>query len=98
MIACAITLYFFRQNLLGIHESSGKALKIMIATTVMAVVMLAWCGVTLAVRGPVNHVPLAPGPAPKVEYQVVTATDRVTGEETADVEARSGDRASSCRR
>ena len=35
-----ITLYFFRQNLLGIHESSDKALKIMIATTVMAVVML----------------------------------------------------------
>ncbi len=42
-----ITLYFFRQNLLGIHESSGKALKIMIATTVMAVVILVWCGVTL---------------------------------------------------
>ena len=29
VIACAITLYFFRQNLVGIHESSGKALKIM---------------------------------------------------------------------
>ena len=40
-IACAVTLYFLRQNLLGIHESSGKALKIMIATTVMAVIMLA---------------------------------------------------------
>ncbi len=39
-IACAVTLYFLRQNLLGIHESSGKALKIMIATTVMAVIML----------------------------------------------------------
>ena len=37
LIACATTLYFLRQNLLGIHESSGKALKIMIATTVMAV-------------------------------------------------------------
>ena len=35
----------------GIHESSDKALKIMIATTVMAVVMLVWCGVTLAVSG-----------------------------------------------
>src|SRR5579871_6525147 len=44
-IACLITLYFFRQNLLGIHESSDKALKIMIATTVMAAVMLIWCGV-----------------------------------------------------
>ena len=33
VIACAVTLYFFRQNVLGIHESSGKALKIMMATT-----------------------------------------------------------------
>ena len=37
LFAIAVTLYFFRQNLLGIHESSDKALKIMIATTVMAV-------------------------------------------------------------
>ena len=50
-IAVAITLYFFRQNIIGIHESSGKALKIMIATTVMAVVILVWCGITLFVRG-----------------------------------------------
>jgi amino acid transporter len=56
-IACLITVYFFRQNLIGIHESSGKALKIMIATTVMAVVILTWAGVTLAVRSPVNPVP-----------------------------------------
>ncbi len=80
IIACAITLYFFRQNLVGIHESSGKALKIMVATTVMAVVILVWCGATLLVRGPVNRVPLAPNLSPKVEYQVVAGTDRVTGE------------------
>ena len=56
MIACAATLYFLRQNLLGIHESSGKALKIMIATTIMAVVLLTWAGITIAVRsGDVNH-------------------------------------------
>jgi hypothetical protein len=54
-IACAITLYFFRQNLLGIPESSDKAMKIMIATTVMGLIMLVWCGVTLAVSRPVNH-------------------------------------------
>ena len=60
ILACIITLYFFRQNLLGIHESSGKALKIMAATTVMAVVILVWCGITLCVKGPVNHVPLLP--------------------------------------
>ena len=57
LIACAITLYFFRQNLIGIHESSSKALKIMIATTVMGVIMLVWCGVTLVVKGPVNSLP-----------------------------------------
>src|SRR5262249_50899339 len=35
VFACAVTLYFHRQNLLGIHESSDKALKIMLATTIM---------------------------------------------------------------
>src|SRR5438093_806075 len=40
VVACAITLYFWWQNILGIHESSDKALWIMKITTVMAVVML----------------------------------------------------------
>src|SRR5262245_1625152 len=73
-IACAITLYFFWQNLKGIHESSDKALKIMIITTVMAVVMIAWCGVTLAVQGPaknkdghVNQIPFGPDLNAKVD-------------------------------
>ena len=43
VLAVLVTLYFFRQNLLGIHESSDKALKIMIATTIMAVIMIVWC-------------------------------------------------------
>jgi amino acid transporter/nucleotide-binding universal stress UspA family protein len=80
-IACLITLYFFRQNLIGIHESSGKALKIMAATTVMGVVILVWCGITLAVRGPSNSVPCAPDLSVKVERRIVTGVDRVTGEE-----------------
>jgi amino acid transporter len=46
-LACAVTLYFFRQNLLGIHESSAKAFRIMVATIIMAIVLFAWCGVTL---------------------------------------------------
>lgn len=78
VIAILITLYFFRENLLGIHESSGKALKIMIATTVMAIVIWIWCGITLIVQGPVNKVPLAPNLAPKVEYKVVHGMDRIT--------------------
>src|SRR5207247_1820049 len=50
-ICVLTTLYFFRQNLRGIHESSDKALKIMLITTVMGVIVIGWCGVTLATRG-----------------------------------------------
>src|SRR5579885_2459082 len=83
MIAIGITIYFFRQNILGIHESSDKALKIMIATTVMGVIMLGWCVATLLIRSPdqLNPVPLTPDLSPKVQYEVVVARDRVTGEE-----------------
>src|ERR1700726_1062594 len=49
LLAIGVTVYFFRQNLIGIHESSDKALKIMIATTIMAAIMITWCLVTLAV-------------------------------------------------
>jgi amino acid transporter/nucleotide-binding universal stress UspA family protein len=56
-IACGIVLYFFRQNLFGLHESSDKALKIMFATTVMGAVILIWSGVTLAMHGAVNEFP-----------------------------------------
>ena len=81
-IAVVITLYFFRQNVKGLHESSGKALKIMIATTVMAVVILIWCGITIAMRGPANsHVPMAPDLSPKVAHEEVMAPDRITGVE-----------------
>lgn len=54
IVAILVTLYFYWQNLLGIHESSDKALKIMIATTIMAVIMLSWCVFTLAYQGPKN--------------------------------------------
>jgi amino acid transporter/nucleotide-binding universal stress UspA family protein len=68
LIACAVTLYFFRQNLLGIHESSDKAMKIMIATTVMAVIMLIWCGITVVVNwDKVNPVPWQPNLEVKTE-------------------------------
>jgi amino acid transporter/nucleotide-binding universal stress UspA family protein len=69
LIACAVTLYFFRQNLLGIHESSGKALKIMVATTVMAGIIILWCALTLLIHGPVNSIWRAPDLSPKVEYR-----------------------------
>jgi amino acid transporter/nucleotide-binding universal stress UspA family protein len=84
LIACAVTLYFFRQNLLGIHESSDKALKIMIATTIMAVIMLSWCGLTLIVEGPRNHVPRAPDLQPKVEPAVLTGLEDPITHEKGD--------------
>src|SRR6476661_10431995 len=43
-IAVTVTLYFLRQNLIGIHESSRKALRIMMATTVMGLLVLGWSG------------------------------------------------------
>ena len=49
-IAVAITVYFWRVNLKGIHESSDQALRIMGATTVMGIIMIIWCGATLAVQ------------------------------------------------
>src|SRR5262249_8203690 len=76
-ICTLTTLYFFRQNLRGIHESSDKALKIMIITTVMAVIMLGWCALTLGVQGPANEVPLTPNLEPKNKYSV--GADPVTG-------------------
>lgn len=83
-IACAVTFYFLHQNLLGIHESSGKALRIMIATTVMGAVMLLWSGATLALNGPVNPVPSwRPDLNPTVEITAdgkeVPKLDPITG-------------------
>jgi len=71
VIATLITLYFFRQNLIGIHESSDKALKIMIATTIMAVVIGVWCGITLLVDGSQNSVPIKPDFNPRPNYNVI---------------------------
>ncbi len=48
-IAILVTAYFWRVNIKGIHESSDRALKIMMATTVMGVVMIVWCLITIAV-------------------------------------------------
>ena len=44
-----MTGYFWWSNIKGIHESSGKALRIMQITTVMVVVLLIWCPLTLLV-------------------------------------------------
>src|SRR6266853_6113726 len=50
-VAILITVYFWWRNTQGIHESSDDALRIMKVTTVMVVLMIAWCGFTLIWRG-----------------------------------------------
>jgi amino acid transporter len=61
VFAALVTVYFWWENIKGIHESSEKALRIMYVTTVMVVIMLAWCGFTLYVRG--AHLPPLPSPS-----------------------------------
>jgi amino acid transporter len=59
-IAILITGYFWWRNTQGIHESSEDALRIMKVTTVMVVLMIAWCGLTLLWQG--GQLPPAPIP------------------------------------
>lgn len=73
IIAILITLYFFRKNLLGLHESSEQALRIMFVTSIMGALVLGWSGLTLAVQGRAvnedgsrNSVPLEPRIIPRV--------------------------------
>ena len=56
-----VTLYFWWYNIKGLHESSTKALRIMQVTTLMVVMFLVWCSLTLVMRGPAQ---MPPSPAP----------------------------------
>ena len=47
VIAIATVVYFWRLNIIGIHESSERALRIMQVTTVMVVLIVLWCTATL---------------------------------------------------
>jgi len=53
--AILVTIYFWWENIKGIPESSEKALRIMYVTTIMVVIMVAWCCYTLWVKG--GHLP-----------------------------------------
>ena len=57
-----ITIYFWWQNIKGVHESSGKALRIMQITTVMVGILLIWCPITLLLTNS-WHLPPAPKPS-----------------------------------
>jgi len=47
VFAVVIVLYFWWKNVQGIHESSEKALQIMAITTVMVVILIGWCTITV---------------------------------------------------
>ena len=55
VFAVIVTIYFWWENIKGIHESSEKALRIMYVTSAMVGIMLVWCCYTLWVRG--AHLP-----------------------------------------
>src|SRR6202047_3840683 len=61
-LAILVTIYFWWENTKGVHESSGKALRIMQITTVMVGILLIWCPITLLItKG--WHLPPAPKPS-----------------------------------
>ena len=64
-----VTSYFWWTNTKGIHESSGRALRIMQVTTVMVVALLIWCPLTLLLRGGAE-LPPAPIPSNIVRTEV----------------------------
>jgi len=56
VFAVFVVLYFWWKNTQGIHESSEKALQIMIITTVMVVLLIVWCTITV-LRVPIQVPP-----------------------------------------
>ncbi len=64
-LAVIVVAYFWWKNTQGMHESSQKALQIMVITTVMVVILLVWCTITV-LRAPVvlPPSPLHPGVIP----------------------------------
>src|SRR4029078_13388204 len=60
-IAVLVTVYFWWMNIKGVHESSGKALRIMQITSVMVAILLVWCVISMALQ---NKWKLPPAPVP----------------------------------
>ncbi len=61
-IAILVTIYFWWRNTMGIHESSGDALRIMYVTTAMVVILILWAGYSIITRPDKQRLPPAPVP------------------------------------
>jgi amino acid transporter len=58
-LAVIVVIYFWWKNTQGIHESSEKAVQIMVVTTVMVVILILWCTITI-LRMPNAQLPPSP--------------------------------------
>ena len=61
IFAAAVTIYYWWQNIKGIEESSGKAMRVMQITTVMVVILLIWGVYSVFLTG--SHLPPSPIPS-----------------------------------
>src|SRR5690349_1261472 len=57
LIAIGITIYFWRINIIGIHESSQKAMRIMQLTTIMGVIVILWSAATVMIHPELRTLP-----------------------------------------
>lgn len=60
VFAILITLYFWRQNIRGIGDSSDKSAKIVLASLIMCAVLMLWAFITLWQRGGAPLPPFTP--------------------------------------
>src|ERR1700676_2480625 len=71
--AVMVTVYFWRKNIIGIHESSEKALRIMQITTVMVVILIIWCLITIF------RMPNGPNPIPFPSRETIKFGEEALG-------------------
>ncbi|HEX4030522.1 MAG TPA: APC family permease [Terracidiphilus sp.] len=75
VLAAVMTIYYWWLNIKGIEESSSKALRVMQITTVMVVILFAWGGYSLLIRG----LNLPPLPSPSTLHFSADATGFLNG-------------------
>src|SRR5512138_1425580 len=61
-IAILVTIYFWWRNTMGIHESSGDALRIMYVTTAMVAMLMLWAGYSIITQPDKRRLPPSPVP------------------------------------